>query len=168
MTEEQEIQKSTSDWGAHGKEDSFEADEFIGSQYDHKIWIGKSKLPLKLKHVRQLLQKDLSFSRIDRAAAYYFSIYLSVAEDYVTQGLYDSAMEVMVKLMGKLALMRSIGGFERINQNEAIASSIQYDMTDEQLDQVNQPMEEEAQVPRRPSMMKKLFRTAAGAASRRR
>ena len=150
-------EEEPSDWKKADYSD--EADEYIATPWDHSYWLARPKLPKKLVDARQLLQKELSISRIDRTQAHFYSLFFSAAQDWVNLGLNGLAQDEIICLMGKLSLARSVGMAERLAQIPGLAPQLTVDMTDDQLEDVAHAPEEVPSGPKGPSVLDRFLGT---------
>jgi len=149
----EEREQPKTDWDRYS-EFAEDDDDVLTSEFDHKAFLLKQKIKKNIENPEDLLINQLQLSFIDRNLAYIYSLKVTAAEEWRNLGLPTLAKRRIAHLMSKLALLKSVDGFERILQTSA--TSAQLDVTSQQ--QAMQQLPDEREEQRRPTIIQKLLK----------
>jgi hypothetical protein len=93
------------------------------SDFEHKAFLVTTHIKNKITEPEDVLYKELQLSYLDPELAFIYSAKASCAEEWRNLGLTGLSKRRLTHLLAKLALLKSVEGFERKLQSGMLSLS---------------------------------------------
>ena len=123
MIDEKQAEQPVEQQDDWSKFDDEHHEPLLLSDYEHKAYLVTTHMKKEVIEPDDILSKELQLSYLDPELAFIYSAKASCAEEWRNLGLQRLSKRRLAHLLAKLALLKSVEGFERKLQSGILSLS---------------------------------------------